>query len=130
MTLFEAFLRVFLRLKKVVFESQKELVLRLFLRLEKAWFTYIYIYIPKWSNPPARVKANLFSMGTGSAISLEQCWDAMNSGENRYKRGSINLFSLSKAKKSYFWDSQKRKTAILESQKQFFSKLCLRLKQL
>ena len=28
-------------------------------------------------------------MGTGSAISLEQCWDAMNSGENRYKRGSM-----------------------------------------
>jgi hypothetical protein len=36
MSLFEAFLRAFLRLKKVVFEFQQELVLRLFLRLEKA----------------------------------------------------------------------------------------------
>ena len=25
------------------------------------------------------------SVGTGSAISLEQCWDAMNSGENTFK---------------------------------------------
>ena len=36
------------------------------------------------------------------------------------------LFCTRKSKKQYFWNSQKPKTAILESQRQLFSKLCLR----
>ena len=39
------------------------------------------------------------------------------------------LFCTRKSKKQYFWNSQKPKTAILESQRQLFSKLCLRRKK-
>ena len=39
------------------------------------------------------------------------------------------LFCTRKSKKQYLWNSQKPKTAILESQRQLFSKLCLRRKK-
>ena len=47
----------------------------------------------------------------------------------RYFETYKKLFCTRNSKKQYFWNSQKPKTAILESQRQLFSKLCLRLKQ-
>ena len=50
---------------EAVFETLKSLI-------------YVYIYIHAF----ARICS---SVGTGSAIRLEQCWDTMNSGENTFK---------------------------------------------
>ena len=45
--------------------------------------THIYIY--KYIYVLLQSQKNLSSVGTGSAIRLEQCGDTMNSGENTFK---------------------------------------------
>ena len=58
------------------FWNSKNLDLREYIHANQAFFEIRH---------PPRTRKICSSVGTGSAIRLEQCWDAMNSGENTFK---------------------------------------------